>query len=542
VKPEKAPIDLPWTPTLRDLEEGFALAGTVSTEGQRSTGAVGTARVQGKVRNTGELAGWDGDPNTPQGWLGQQSEGPMVPAKPVKAGGGTGPWFRVFSEEWTRGRLAMSLKAQTKLEELRGKLYVKAKSEPAFRFYVLYDKIHRWDTLVEALKQSKSKKGAAGVDGQTFVDIEAYGEERWLKELQEELQGKSYRPRPVKRVLIPKPGGGERPLGLPTIRDRVAQTAAKLILEPIFEADLHDDAYGYRPERSAVQAVQQVHLELVAGKTEVVDADLSKYFDTIPHAELMKCLARRIADLAVLHLIKMWLKVPVEERDEQGRPRNTGGKRSKQGTPQGGVISPLLANVYINRLLKVFAASELGRRYGARLVNYADDFVVVARRGAAQVLVQLKRWLAVMKLSLNETKTCLRDGRRESFRFLGYELGMTVNRRTRQRYLGVQPSKKAMEQIRTKVSKALWRGRTERWEVIRDELNQLLRGWAEYFAYDSPRAAFRCVDIHVGERARNLLRRRHQLHTATGRFGYAEVHGPLGVFELQGFLKTHVYT
>jgi RNA-directed DNA polymerase len=358
----------------------------------------------------------------------------------------------VLRKEWTSGKLVMNLKAQTKLEELREKLYVKAKTEPTFRFYVLYDKIHRWDTLAEALKRSKAKKGAAGVDGQTYEEIEKYGEERWLKELQRELQGKTYRPQPVRRVLIPKPGGGERPLGIPTIRDRVAQTAAKLILEPIFEADLRDEAYGYRPKRSAAQAVQEVHRELIRGKTEVLDADLSKYFDTIPHAELMKCLAKRIADRAVLRLIKMWLKVPVEERDEERRPRYSGGKRSKQGTPQGGVISPMLANIYINRLLKAFAASELGRKYGAKIINYADDFVVVAMMGAAEVLAHVRRWLAAMKLELNETKTRLRDGRREHFRFLGYELGPLMNRRTRRRYLGARPSKKAMEQIRKTVS------------------------------------------------------------------------------------------
>lgn len=431
----------------------------------------------------------------------------------------------------------MSLTTQTKLEELQGKLYVKAKSEPAFRFYVLYDKVHRRDTLEEALKQSKSKRGAAGVDGQTFEDIEKYGEERWLKELQEQLQGKTYRPQPVRRVTIPKPGGGERPLGIPTIRDRVVQTAAKLILEPIFEADLSDDAYGYRPGRSATQAVQQVHRELARGKTEVVDADLTKYFDTIPHAELMKCVARRIADGAVLHLIKMWLKVPVEERDEKGRPRYSGGKGSKQGTPQGGVISPLLANIYINRLLKVFAASELGRKHGARLINYADDFVVVAEDGATHVLSQVKRWLAGMKLTLNEAKTSIRNAKAESFSFLGYQLGPMVNRRSGKRYLGAQPSKKAMEKIREKVSETLWRGRTERWEVIRDELNRLLRGWARYFAYGSPQAAFRRVDIHVTERAQNLLRRRHQLPRATERFGYTEIHQRLGVLDVRSLLK-----
>jgi len=509
---------------------------------QRSAGALGAACVQGEVRNTGDLVERDSDPNTPSGVARPGVGGAHSTDEAGNDRGGKEPWFRVLHKEWTSGRLVMNLTAQTKLEELRGKLYVKAKTEPAFRFYVVYDKIHRWDTLVEALKQSKSKRGAAGVDGQTFEDIEKYGEERWLKELQEELQGKTYRPQPVRRVLIPKPGGGERPLGIPTIRDRVAQTAAKLILEPIFEADLRDEAYGYRPGRSAVQAVQEVHRELARGKTEVVDADLSKYFDTIPHAELMKCLARRIADGAALRLIKMWLKVPVEERDEKGRPRYSGGKRSKQGTPQGGVISPLLANIYINRLLKVFAASELERKHGARIISYADDFVVVARQGATEVLARVRRWLAGMKLTLNETKTCIRNANEEYFRFLGYELGPMMNKRTQRRYLGVQPSKKAKEKIREKVSKTLWRGRTERWEVIRDELNRVLRGWANYFAYGSPNVTFRLVDIHVADRVRNFLRRRHKLPSATSRFGYNEVHGALGVIEVRRLLRTQART
>jgi RNA-directed DNA polymerase len=283
-----------------------------------------------------------------------------------------------------------------------------AEAEPTFRFYQLYDKLYRWDVLVEALRRAKANRGAAGVDGQTFEQVTEYGEERWLRDLQRELQEKRYRPQPVRRVLIAKPGGGERPLGIPTIKERVTQTAAKLILEPIFEADLDDAAYGYRPERSGVQAVQRVHQELSRGRTEVVDADVSKYFDTIPHAELMKCVARRIADKAVLHLVKMWLKVPVEERDELGRPRYSRGKRSKQGTPQGGVISPLLANIYINRLLKAFARSDLMKRSGAVLVNYADDFVVLSSRGAAQALAQVRGWLEGMKLKLNEEKTSIR--------------------------------------------------------------------------------------------------------------------------------------
>jgi len=290
-----------------------------------------------------------------------------------------------------------------------------------------------------------------------------------------------------------------------------------------------------------VQAVQEVHRELARGKTEVVDADLSKYFDTIPHAELMTCLARRIADGAVLSLIKMWLKAPVEERDDEGRPRRSGGKRTKQGTPQGGVISPLLANVYINRLLKAFERSELGQRYGARIVNYADDFVVVARNGADEILAQVRRWLAGMKLTLNETKTCIREARKESFRFLGYELGPVTNYWTGSRYLGAQPSKKAMERIRKRVSETLRRGRTEPWTEIRDALNRLLRGWAQYFSYGSPGKAFRRVDHHVAQRARNFLRKRHKLHAGTSRFRHREVFGQCGVLNLTHLLKLHAF-
>ena len=451
--------------------------------------------------------------------------------------GGKGPWFRVLHEERTQREIGVSLTAQTKLEEFRVKLYAKAKAEPTFRFYCLYDKVYRRDVLAEALRQSKKKKGAPGVDGQTFEQLAEYGEERWLEELQRELQDGTYRPQPVRRVLIPKPGGGERPLGIPTLKDRVVQTAAKLILEPIFEADFSDAAYGYRPGRSAVEAVQQVHQELKQGRTQVVDADLSKYFDTIPHAELMKSVARRVADKAVLHLVKMWLKAPVEERDEQGRRRFSGGKCSKQGTPQGGVVSPLLANIYFNRLLRAFAKSDLMKRSGAKIVNYADDFVVVARRGAAQVLAQVKRWLVGMKLTLNETKTSIRDARKEHFRFLGYELGPLVYKKTGQRYLGARPSKKAMEHARREVSRLLRRGRTERWEEIAGELNRFLRGWGRYFAYDSSMHAFNVLDWHVTERVRNFLTRRHKLTRATSRFKYNEVHRSLGVLELRALLR-----
>ena len=250
--------------------------------------------------------------------------------------------------------IGVSLQTPDKIRRFQRTLYVKAKKEPAYRFYLLYDKVHREDILDHAYRVSRAAHGAPGVDGVTFEAIDAAGTEEWLAGLRRALQAQTYRPDPVRRVLIPKPGGGERPLGIPTIRDRVVQTAVKLVLEPIFEADFDDSAYGYRPKRSAQDAVREVHQALCDGYTEVVDADLSKYFDTIPHQELLQSVARRVVDRHVLHLLKMWLKTPVEERDERGGRRMTGGKRSTRGTPQGGVISPLLANIYMHRFLRAW--------------------------------------------------------------------------------------------------------------------------------------------------------------------------------------------
>src|SRR5271166_639405 len=246
----------------------------------------------------------------------------------------------------------MSLETPDRIRSLQRKLYCKAKAEPAFRFYILYDKICRADILLRAYALARANAGAPGVDGMTFGQIDATGVETWLAGLREDLVSKTYQPDPVRRVIIPKPGGGERPLGIPTIGDRVVQAAAKIVLEPIFEADFEDSAYGYRPKRGAVDAVKEVHRHLCRGYTDVVDADLSRYFDSIPHSELLKSVARRVVDRNVLRLIKMWLKAPIEERDGDGRRRIVGGNRNKRGTPQGGVASPLLANIYMNRFLK----------------------------------------------------------------------------------------------------------------------------------------------------------------------------------------------
>src|SRR5216684_5616808 len=312
----------------------------------------------------------------------------------------------------------MSLATPEKIRIFQRKLYCKAKAEPDYRFYLLYDKICREDILQHAYELARANAGAPGVDGVTFAAIEKLGLKEWLAALAEELREKTYRPQPVRRVLIPKPGGGERPLGIPTLRDRVVQTATKLVLEPVFEADLDPEAYGYRPGRSAIDAVRRVHGHLKAGYTDVVDADLSKYFDTIPHDELLQCVARRISDKHVLALIKMWLKTPVEERTGTGGKRLTGGKGSKRGTPQGGVISPLLANIYMNRFLKYWRQNGLGQRLKARVVVYADDLVILSRGHAGQAHEVLREVMARIGLMLNETKTKLREARTERFDFL----------------------------------------------------------------------------------------------------------------------------
>jgi len=317
----------------------------------------------------------------------------------------------------------MSLATPDKIRNLQRKLYCKAKAEPAFRFYLLYDKICREDILRHAYALARDNAGAPGVDGMTFEQIDASGVEVWLAGLREELVSKTYRPDPVRRATIPKPGGGERPLGIPTIRDRVVQTAAKIVLEPIFEADFEDSAYGYRPRRGAVDAVKETHRLLCRGYTDVVDADLSKYFDTIPHSDLLKSVARRIVDRHVLHLIKMWLQAPVEERDGDGKRRISGGKGNRRGTPQGGVVSPLLANIYMNRFLKHWRLSGCGEAFRAHVVSYADDFVILSRGFAAEALAWTRAVMTKLGLTLNEAKTSVKDARRQGFDFLGYTLG-----------------------------------------------------------------------------------------------------------------------
>ena len=427
----------------------------------------------------------------------------------------------------------MSLATPSNIRELQIKLYRKAKNEPGYRFYMLYDKIYREDILAHAYALARANQGAPGVDGQTFEQIESTGREEWLAGIRQELRNKTYQPQPVRRVMIPKPGGGERPLGIPTIRDRVVQTAAKIVLEPIFEADLEPSAYGYRPKRSAQDAIRKVHKLICEGYTDVVDADLSKYFDTIPHCELLQCVARRIVDREVLRLIKMWLQAPVEERDENGKRRLTGGKDRHCGTPQGGVASPMLANLYMNRLLKGWRNTKRGEQFDAHIVNYADDFVILSRGKAAEALNWTRQVVTRMGVTLNEAKTSIKQARQESFNFLGYTFGPHRYKKDGHWYLGASPSKKAMARIKEKVGQLLVPSNTGTWEEARNRLNQILRGWSAYFNYGTRAAAYDAVDNYVYESVRHFLRRRHQVHSrGTNRFSIQAVFGELGVLQL----------
>jgi RNA-directed DNA polymerase len=403
-----------------------------------------------------------------------------------------------------------------KLFTLRQKLYLKAKGEPEFRFYALYDRIYRLDVLGAAWVLVARNDGAPGVDGVTIQQIEDSpgGPEALVAELHEALKAKRYRPARVKRVYIPKADGRQRPLGIPTVRDRVVQTAVLLILEPIFEADFKDCSHGYRPARSAHHALREIDRNLREGCTAVYDADLQAYFDTIPHDKLMKCVERRVADRSVLSLIRMWLNAPVEERGEDGRPKVS---RPKQGTPQGGVISPLLANLYLHWMDVVFhRSSGPGTWAKARLVRYADDFVIMARfvggHITAWVEQTVEEWLG---LRINRTKTRVvrvvptGEG---TLDFLGYTFRYDHDRfGRRRRYLTAVPSDKAVAHAREKVRTLV--GRKQSHIPIRDlveQVNQSLGGWKNYFSFGHPRRAQRAMNAFVIARLTQHLKRRSQ--------------------------------
>jgi len=451
-----------------------------------------------------------------------------------------------------------NLETPSSVRKLQTSLHAKAKAEPEFRFYLLYDKLYRADVLSLAYARCKANGGAAGVDGQTFEDIEAYGgQDRdaeghqtpdvetgwnpWLGELALELRNKTYRPQAVRRVYIPKPNSKKRrPLGIATIRDRVVQAAAMLVLEPIFEADLEPEQYAYRAGKNALEAVEAVNRLLHLGYTAVVDADLRGYFDEIPHGPLMQSVARRISDRHILHLIKMWIESPVEETDDRGRKRRTTQNRDQhRGIPQGSPISPLLANLYMRRLVLWWKQKGVRQRLRAVIVNYADDLVICCK-GTADIAMQtLREAVKKLQLAVNEDKTRICRVPEESFDFLGYTFGRCYSHRTGKAHLNSKPSRKSIKRICDAIRDETGRHTTlQSTERLVKRLNAKLTGWANYFRLGPVSPAYRAVDAHANHRLRKwLVRKQHVPGQGYNRFPDQYLYETLKLVRLPGLTR-----
>ena len=436
----------------------------------------------------------------------------------------------------------MNLATPSSVQKLQDALHAKAKSSPGFRFYALYDKVYRRDILAFAYLRCRANGGAPGIDGQTFDDIKEYGVNRLLDELAQELRTKTYRPQAVRRAWIPKADGGRRPLGIPTIRDRVVQTAAMLVLEPIFEADLQPEQYAYRHAHSALDAVKKVRKLIASGYTEVVDADLKGYFDSIPHADLMKSVVRRVCDKHVLHLLKMWLRAPVREvafREDALLSSPDG--QGPRGTPQGAPISPLLSNLYMRRFILGWKQFGCDVMLKSHIINYADDFVICCR-GTAEMALDATRWImSRLKLTVNEIKTHVRRLPKERFDFLGYTFGRCYAFESGKPYYGVTPSKKRVQRFCRSLNEAMSRDRT--WmelEPLIRQVNQKLKGWANYYCLGVVSRAYYVVDCHARNRLRQWLRRKMAWRANKAwRVPNVALHRDYGLMQLQTLCRRH---
>lgn len=425
------------------------------------------------------------------------------------------------------------LETPEKIRELQRKLYQKAKQEKEYRFYLLYDKVYRMDILSHACRLVKSNKGVGGVDGVTFEDIEEMEgrQQRYLADIADELKNKTYKAMPVRRVYIPKAGGSKRPLGIPTVKDRIVQMAVKIVIEPIFEADFQENSYGFRPKRDAHHAMNDVTNHLRYGKTQVIDADISKYFDSIPHDKLLKLIAKRIVDKNILKLIKMWLKAPVVE-EEDGKKKYKGNDK---GTPQGGVISPLLANIYLNVLDTIWKVKKVQERLEARLIRYADDFVVLCKGNTERILKGIKMVLGDLRLSLHEGKTEVVDARKESFNFLGFTIQVKENPATGKKFPLIIPSKKALKHIKTEIKNLTCRKNLALpKKVVVNKLNEVVRGWVNYFYYGNCSNDLLKLKGYLEERIRTYLRRKHKKSRAYGYKDYPQryMYKILGLYKI----------